>query len=229
MAGFLDRPTLYSDSLPNEERSEAVFVDRNLMGLDTQAAELASAVELYVWGKAQSDIVATPDDRNMLKTWSQIGARAGALCIYAFFQNLQGVSGALSKCPSLFALCDRNKLGRARKSFDTAFPLAAKARLSAAHPGQFSSTSNKLKAHAVADGLSQSGFQIPSGSTVYIEGCIIDDSFTSTIENRVVSYKVTKESADTLSSISQIMWGAVKPSFDFTKEKFFAHRGGTSR
>lgn len=219
MQEFPKRPVLFCHALPEVEREQATYVASNLDAMGWQLGDLAASVDLYKWARLNGPQYEDENSRQLLHKWSIIGARAGALHIYGYYQNLQGFNGALSKCPSINNYNKRG-LSEARKQFEQAFPDFTRIRLSAAHPGEFSSRPEKMKEHVFTEGIDTNAISSPKGTPVFLEGNLIDGAFTSTIGNKIVSYRPDIETVKILQNITQLLYDTIAPAFDAIKADF---------
>jgi hypothetical protein len=212
-------PCLYHEVLPESERGHAKITDDLIKSFTRIAVDYQSAVNLCQWAAHTARQNAPmSDQRQMFSTWSEIGARAGAMYLYGFYQTRQDFNASLSKCPSLLPMYDRKELGKAWKMFDAAFPDFAKLRLGAAHPGELFNTPEKAAIHAVTDGLSIPGFiDAEAGATVVIQPSMIAGAFTCTIGGKAVSYSPNEASVGQLVGVINQVWAVMEPAFRRTE------------
>jgi phage gpG-like protein len=218
------RPTLFSDALPADEREHAKYVSNNLRTLDSEVENLHSAVALYQWASQAAMEQTDTSSRFMILRWSTIGARTGAIAIYAFYQARQALNKALGGCPSLTAKINRKMLGQAWKAFDNGFPDFAGVRHVAAHGSELYNTPEERAAHSITGGYVEGAISIApgSGATVVFQDVMNNGVYTSTYRGKVVKYRPDIQTVEILKKVSQMVWNEFTPAFEELRDAHIA-------
>lgn len=205
-----DRPTFFHHRmLPEAEQTYAKAAYENMCGMDQRVIALAHSVELHLWAMDKASQI---DGRNKadrplldrLYSWARIGASAGALEIYSFYELTKQFNNHCAKCPTLVEMTDRKGLKAAWKAFDASFPGFADVRLGAAHPGELNNTPAKKESNYSPSGFESQSVKSAPGAKLIFDGAIVDGKHSS--------YKCDQSAVLALVSVSNKVWEVMAPA-----------------
>lgn len=158
----------------------------------------------------------SPKDTNSTEPtmihWLRIAARDGAITANAV-DYLLGAIEKWSQTDEIQELMDVTCLTKARELFDDTLPNPKNTRNGAAHPGEFGSDEKQFERHAVKDGYEGPLGYIAPGATTLVEGILHRDTreLSMTYRGKIVSCRLTKQNADTLETIVNLVYDAYTP------------------
>ena len=206
-------PMLRLERLPEAERDNAWAISGTLSTLSSLVFQFRTALQLLDFSKANrkplvglgecfwgEDFQERADHNEVMAQWSMMAARSGSIYIYEFHQSVKAVDNQLAKCPSLRALINREARKRANALFDSSFPDFAKVRHFAAHGSEMTSYPDDIARHSSSD-IDRPEIVMSNGHSVTINGSLMDRTYASTYEGRLVSYDLSDESANKLDEI----------------------------
>ncbi|WP_156477605.1 hypothetical protein [Sphingomonas sanguinis] len=228
-----------------EDREKLNIISRNIYSLESLTKEFASCLDLTLtcnsiidklYHDRKKDIAeydqVGPDgyindasawskyreQQNRYDGWARIAVRSGALAAYGYQEVMQSLSNNIAQCQSVAVAIDRSEQGRIVESFKRAFPTISGARTSAAHPGEFGSTSNKIDKHVLKSSITTDNYRINGdGINFFIDGDIQFDgngaTYTATFKGKMVEYNLRVESLTTLRQLTE-RWKKLFSMFD---------------
>lgn len=228
-----------------EDREKLNFISRNIYSLESLTEEFASCLDLTLTCNSIINKIALdrqenianidqvgPDryingaeawskyreQQNRYDGWARIAVRSGALTAYGYQEVMQSLNNNIAQCQSVSVAIDRNEQGRIVESFKRAFPTISGARTSAAHPGEFGSTSNKIDKHVLKLSVTTDNYRV-NGDRInfFVDGDIQFDNngatYTATFKGKIVEYNLRIESLTTLRQLTE-RWKKLFSMFD---------------
>lgn len=212
----IDRPpSIIHFAFSPDVEDHALGLDRNLHSLLDAIEGFGAAVALFDTMKAQRRRVMAEkkgptDEIMLLLRWGMIGARDGAIWLQSYYRVMQKANAHLHKLKPLSELADMEAKKRADKAFQATFPRIANVRDSAAHPVDLALTMADVAGHAAVPPASWAGM-IEGENAAYVQGAMLNNEFTSTVNGHPVSYTVAQTSVHALDAITKDFFAAFEP------------------
>lgn len=224
----LNYPIILAEALPETERENAEAINRNLFFLSMIVDQLAAAVALFEFGRANriatpaditnvsmEDIFAGSESNRMLTEWQVLAAKAGAINIYEFHRVEQAIDGMLSQSPTLDAMIDKKARKRAGRLFNSAFKNFADLRNFAAHGSEMLDNPKKLETHAARNSL-PGVILLEDEASILVPNIINGDHYSSTIKGQYIGYDVSTSTVDSLKAVFNERAAMFAPAADIT-------------
>jgi len=187
-------PMFRLEMLPEEECQSAWNLQNSIGRLSSYVAAFEAAVALYDHTLA---LLKTDRSNRQYWRWCHIAAREGAMTVYHFgCVLLNGCS--FKPCPSLGSLVSASHMKLARKRFAAKFPNATALRNIIAHDAEAYDTEEKRGIHA----LRSKGATATKGTGLVIHSGLVDRSFQTTFEGRIISYDLDEKTLRFLQEIT---------------------------
>ncbi|WP_143435244.1 hypothetical protein [Henriciella aquimarina] len=194
----IDVPSLPTKRLPEAERQDVLFLSRKFNDMVKYTKNFYADVGLFeecLFAARK----ATRENRDLLSRYPFVAARDGAMTIYHFAKALDNANGAAFRVPTIARLVDKNLLKDARKLLEDTFPLHVALRHAVAHAAELASNPEKEKDRALSGPYEGLGIKIEhEQATATIEEGLSNRTFFTTHQGQILSYDITKSSADAL-------------------------------
>ena len=198
---------------PENERAAAQAINTALGMLGRYLARFDGAVRLFLG--CQSLQIALPfldPNRALYAEWKFIAARDGAMTIHHIRRTIELINANVGNAPTLAKLVSEPEMKRANRLAGANFRSSAKVRHGTAHSAEFA-----LRGKTVISGAKAPGHVSLGMGAAYIAGeSIIEDVFSTTIENEIVSYKINESTLRDLVEIVLAVKRAYAPAMQYS-------------
>jgi hypothetical protein len=192
-------PRIATWVLPESEQDAASAVFSNLNHMSVMVERFQSAIELYDYSIRKRSKMPDGEDQNIVAKWPFMAGQIAAMTIYDFFQLTQAINKQLHLCPTILNVVDQEAKKCAQREFSVYFPDYANLRNAAAHIGELSSTTAKLKLNSAAvSELESINVGGNSEAKIRIGQLIHNDRYASTFEGKLVELSLNEESIERL-------------------------------
>jgi hypothetical protein len=191
--------------LPEAEQQVIYHLRDNLSSLGRFVESLRSAVALFDVTPRISQQQNDDAAKTLVQEWSFIAARDGAMMIYHFGKVWQVIPALVKQSPLVDRHVNPAELKAVGRAFETSFPTWAAVRKGVAHMGDFSKDAGNVAAHATDDPINVPGMS-GQAAGLYVSNSIFNQTYTATVDGKVVTYEVTSETVSRLEAIRDMVW-----------------------
>ncbi len=200
-------------AVADEHRSAAAKLVQSLLSVARYASDFRHAVELFelsrrrarTLGRNRSAGIGDDSLHMRYESWMLMAARDGAITLYNFRHALDNSTMHLKTCGDINGKASQSDIRALKARFEARFSTFTRIRHGVAHEAEFSGQPNK---HAVIGGIenihgSGLSFGLGDESIVHIPGALVGDTYTATVNGKLVGYEINSASLVVLESISQ--------------------------
>ena len=213
-------PRIVTDCLPEEERPYADLIIRLLHRMEHLISEFRSSAKLFehcvrVAGEASDQYWKSRTDENSfgdpalqsesdaMNHWPMIPARICAMIVYHFGKVKHGLDLAISRCPELNSLLDRDLKREGSRLFSASFPHNDLLRHAISHREETSNTLDAEQKHTIV---------LDEGSTALFSDVLMENVYSSTWNGQMFSCAIDEETVGILTVVLDCYFGAFMPA-----------------
>lgn len=194
-------------SIPNDvEQYQSIIMLNNISILSDYLNEFCASVALLehvemIGGQVSSgvaDKLALTRNMHMLRLWREMAGRDAVMTVFHYENTLEAIRSGLRNTPTLANDADNQSLREAARRFRRDFPNADLARHAVGHRGEFATTFDEAKKHAVS-GEGRHKFIMP-----HVEG----NEFVATAKKQEVRLRIDNANRENLAEITAQVFSA---------------------